>query len=88
MIFPDGVDLTKLMLEIKRSPQYLMSHNAQIDLKWCLHNADKIISGKYQKYADESPPKPSTFRNYSKEELEEINKSLVYTADTIDQTEI
>lgn len=87
MIFPDGVDLTKLMLEIKRSPQYLMSHNAQIDLKWCLHNADKIISGKYQKYADESPPKPSTFRNYSKEELDEINK-LMFTTDTIDQIEI
>ena len=87
MIFPDGVDLTKLMLEIKRSPQYLMTHNQQIDLKWCLHNADKIISGKYQKYDDESPPKPSTFRNYSKEELEEISK-LMFTTDTIDQIEI
>lgn len=83
------VDYTKLMLEIKRSPQYLMSNKTNnLGLRWCLEHSEEIINGNYRQFEDERSNKKSYERDYTPEEMEEIQKSIVYTADNIDELEI
>lgn len=65
------VDLTKLMLEIKRSPQFLQKQN-NLDLKWCLMHAEEIIKGNYRQLEDSKNKSNSTGRTYSSDELNKL----------------
>lgn len=83
------IDYTQLMLEIKRSPQYLMNDKTNnLGLRWCLEHSEEIIKGNYRQFEDERSNKKSYEREYIPEEMEEIQKSIVYTADNIDKLEI
>lgn len=61
------VDYNALMIAIKQSQFLLLSDN--LGLKWCLTNAEKIISGQYKNFSDKAKPNFSTARDYSKEEM-------------------
>ena len=70
-----SVDYNALMLEMKRSPQFLQKYN-NLTLKWCLENADKIIGGAYRLHEDEKVPSFSTSRKISKEEANNLFQSV------------
>ena len=73
------IDFVKLIQAVKESPQFLMNaeKNKDFDLKWYLENADKIISGKYKKFAGAEESKSGRCRlgqTYTDEELDLLSK--------------
>ena len=69
------VDYSALMLEMKRSPQFLQKCS-NLTLKWCLENADKIIKGNYRLHEDAKPPDFSTSRSYTREEMNSLFQNV------------
>ena len=62
-------DYDALMLEIKKSPQFLIV-SKNLTLKWCLEHSADIISGKYRETSSEPPTKQKNINHtYSPEEL-------------------
>ena len=79
-----NVDLQKLMESIRESA-FLMQ-NSNLNLKWMLENADKIINGDYKSYIANMPDEDCgtvrrrrtnfTEREYTREELFSLFKSV------------
>lgn len=77
-----NIDFNALITGIKRSPQFLMNgtKNKAFGLRWYLENADKIISGYYEKFKEENKA------NFKQRDYEDVDVNALYQ--TVDEIEI
>lgn len=69
-----NIDYTALVLEMKKSPQFLKLHD-NLTLKWCLTHAEDIIKGKYRQHEDQYKPNFKQ-REYSDEFLNSLAQDI------------
>ena len=66
------------MLEIKRSPQFLMDDekSKSFNLRWYLEHAEKIIAGNYKEFGDKVKSNFSTKHDYTKDEMNSLFQKI------------